>query len=163
MHERSWLDNAAFVKRQKGTDMDELTTTQFGDACEHIIMGELMLAGHDAVKMPDGWKGYDIFLPGRNERVSVRGRRHGGGGDFWNLTSNGHANYDWIALLNIKPGERCVYILPRDAALAIGRLPSKSDGNRGLRVNHPALLPWKNNFALRSDIGGDNDGLDHLH
>src|SRR3954469_9048857 len=38
--------------------VDALTTRQFGDACEYLVLAELMLADWPAHKMPDGWPGY---------------------------------------------------------------------------------------------------------
>jgi hypothetical protein len=67
--------------------MDALTTKQFGDACEHLVLAELMLAGHAVHKMPDGWKGYDVLAEASSgqTRISVKGLRAAGGklAGFW--------------------------------------------------------------------------------
>ena len=43
-------------------DVNSLTSKQFGDACEHAVLAELMLAGWAAHKMPDNWRGYDLMV-----------------------------------------------------------------------------------------------------
>ena len=53
------------------------TDKQMGDACEMLVNAELTLAGNPALKMPDGWPGYDLIAqpPGKEpQRISVKSR-----------------------------------------------------------------------------------------
>jgi hypothetical protein len=87
-------------------NVENLTTKQFGDACEYATLAELGFAGQAAVKMPDANPGYDLVLVDKSRaRISVRGLRAGprsGGGrklaGFWILHPD---NFDWLVLIRV--------------------------------------------------------------
>jgi len=82
--------------------MTNLTTKQFGDACEHRVISELLFAGIPAMKVPDGWRNYDLTAetPSGLARISVKGLRHGSGqqAGWWQFKPDG---FDWLAVLRI--------------------------------------------------------------
>ena len=56
--------------------MKEITSKQFGDACEMHVIAELMFAGRPAVKMPNGWRGYDIIAETDDGPIRISVERH---------------------------------------------------------------------------------------
>jgi len=131
--------------------MTNLTTKQFGDACEHRVISELLFAGIPAMKVPDGWRNYDLTAetPSGLARISVKGLRHGSGqqAGWWQFKPDG---FDWLAVLRINEvtGEIAVYIVPREKALELSTGPYK-DGNHRLRCSHDELQRYRNNFRLQ--------------
>lgn len=130
--------------------MDALTTKQFGDACEHLVLAELMLAGWPAHKMPDGWPGYDLAASspsGETIRISVKGLRAGHGklASFYRFHPVG---WDWLALarINAETGARQIFLLPRDVALAISL--AESDGRRRINHKNADLAAYEGTAAL---------------
>ena len=138
-------------------NVDQLSTKQFGDACEHAALAEFLFAGWPAVKMPDVWKDYDLMIIDRPDgKISVRGRREGlrngkRTGSWWQIDADG---YDWLVLMrvDIQTGMRRVYVLPRETALALASKPGE-DGKRGISFGCAGLTPWASNFALNTENG----------
>ena len=131
--------------------MDALTTKQFGDACEHLVLAELMLAGWPAHKMPDGWPGYDLAassLDGETIRISVKGLRAGYGklASFYRFDPTG---WDWLALvrINAETSIREIFLLPRDAALTLSL--AESDGRRRINYKNSGLAAYEGTAALK--------------
>ena len=131
--------------------MDTLTTKQFGDACEHLILAELMLAGWPAHKMPDGWPGYDLAASspnGETIRISVKGLRAGHGklASFYRFDLNG---WDWLALvrINAETGVRQFFLLPREAALTLSL--AEIDGRRRINYKNTGLAAYEGIVALK--------------
>jgi hypothetical protein len=132
--------------------IEDLTTKQFGDACEYATLAELGFAGHAAVKMPDANPGYDLVLVDKlRTRISVRGLRAGprsGGGrklaGYWTFDPD---NFDWLVLIrvNIETGQRRSYVLPQEVAIALSK--PRGDGKRRMNFRTPKLAPWADNFA----------------
>lgn len=99
------------------------TTKQMGDAAEMLVAAELTLAGVPALKVPDMWPGYDVIAQPIDrplQRISVKSRV--------SRTSNFVSYYtydafDWLAAVIMPdgPGERRIYIIPRDVADARAR------------------------------------------
>jgi hypothetical protein len=134
--------------------MDALTTKQFGDACEHLVLAELMLAGWPAHKMPDGWPGYDLAASSPNGepiRISVKGLRAGYGklASFYRFDPNG---WDWLALvrINSETGNRQLILLPREAALTLSL--AENDGRRRINYKTSGLATYEGIAALRSNV-----------
>jgi hypothetical protein len=135
-------------------NVDSLTAKHFGDACEYSALAELGFAGHAAVKMPDGNRGFDLLLVAQpHHRISVRGLRAGLGAHgkrkragFWLFDPDG---FDWIVLtrVNIETGARLNYVVPRDKALALSKPHSKR--RRRMSCWSKELSAWANNFALK--------------
>jgi hypothetical protein len=135
---------------------DKLTTKQFGDACEHLILAELMLAKPEwqAHKMPDGWPGYDLSVANDTSgdiHIAVKGRRVGVGrtAKAWGFEP---AGWHWLALvaINMDDGGRSIYMVPREWALANSyQLPQS--GIRRIRIAAPALQRFRDNFKLDPD------------
>jgi hypothetical protein len=93
-----------------------------GDACEMLIVSELMLAGVPAVKMPDNWPGFDIAaFPKGNpapQRISVKSRTFKRGRDCYVDYDSRDDSFDWLAFVilpNSAEGEpnRRVFIFPK--------------------------------------------------
>jgi hypothetical protein len=131
--------------------MDTLTTKQFGDACEHLVLAELMLAGWPAHKMPDGWPGYDLAASspnGETIRISVKGLRAGYGklASFYRFELNG---CDWLALVrvNTETSTRQFFLLPRDAALVLSL--AENDGRRRINYKNSGLATYEGIAALK--------------
>jgi hypothetical protein len=131
--------------------MDALTTKQFGDACEHLVLAELMLAGWPAHKMPDGWPGYDLAasLPnGETIRISVKGLRAGNGrlASFYRFDPIG---WDWLALvrINAETATREIFLLPHDVALSLSL--AESDGRRRINYKNSSLALYEGTAALK--------------
>jgi hypothetical protein len=93
--------------------MTTLTSKQFGDAAEHLVIGRLGLAGIPATKMPDAWPGYDLIAQSDNDRpplrISVKALRAGNGkvAAFWYFDPDG---WDWLVLIrvNVETGSPAV-------------------------------------------------------
>jgi hypothetical protein len=97
--------------------MKELTSKQFGDACEMFVVAELMFTGRPAIKMPDGWRGYDVIAEADADliRISVKGMRfdsrraNRNQAEWWAFEPDNE--WDWLALvfLNVDDGTRQAY------------------------------------------------------
>jgi hypothetical protein len=138
--------------------MKEITSKQFGDACEMHVIAELMFAGRPAVKMPDGWRGYDIIAETDDgpTRISVKGMRfdsrrsNRSQAGWWAFTPD--SEWDWLALvyLNVDDSTRQIYLVPRRWALANSF--DRPHGQRGIyRRNNAQLSRFANNLALSDD------------
>ena len=131
--------------------MQELTTKQFGDAVEHLVIGRLGLAAIPATKMPDCWPGYDLIaqIPDNDRplRISVKGLRAGNGkpAGFWYFTPGG---CDWLVFVryNTETDTLRCYLLPHDKAVELSA--PATDGRRRLLCNHVGLQPYADNFRL---------------
>jgi hypothetical protein len=145
------------VKGTAGRSYENLTTKQFGDACEHLVLAELILAadwaGH---KMPDGWPGYDLNVSkgaADDHHISVKGRRARVGHSTpstWTFSTDD--GWGWLALVFIDDrradSERSIYLVPRKWALANGR-PQRS-GDLRIGINDPRLKRFLSNFGLKN-------------
>ncbi len=138
-------------KLNRATAMNPLATKQFGDACEHLVLAELMLAGWPAHKMPDGWPRYGLaaWLPnGETIYISVKGLRAGHGklASFYRFDPTG---WDWLALvrINTETAVRKIFLLPRDAALTLTLV--ESDGRRRINYKNAGLMAYKGTAALK--------------
>ena len=116
--------------------MKNLTTKQFGDACEYRIMSDLMFAGFPTAKMPDGWPVYDLMAEtaSGSARISVKALRYGSGqiAGWWEFKPD---NFDWLALVraNEVTLEIVAYIVPVEKAIEM------STSNReGTQERRPA-------------------------
>ncbi len=98
------------------------TTKQMGDACEMLVVAELMLAGVPAVKMPDNWPGFDVaaFPKGNQapQRISVKSRTFKRGRDCYVDYDIKDSSFDWLAFVilpNADEGqpERRIFIFPK--------------------------------------------------
>ena len=146
--------------------MDALTTKQFGDACEYLVLAELMLAGWPAHKMPDGWPGYDLAASspdGETIRISVKGLRTGYGklASFYRFDPIG---WDWLALvrINAETNAREIFLLPRDAALMLSL--TERDGRRRINYKSAGLADYEGMVALKpskGSLGHSNISLGH--
>jgi hypothetical protein len=128
--------------------MMNLTTKQFGDACEYAVLAEISFAGLPATKMPDGWPGYDLMVGGRPDgRISVKGLRHTGkpgGSRFWRFKPEG---WDWLALIRFNEDQtRSIYIAPHEWALSVAR--RGNDGLCDLYGSTSELENFRDNFRL---------------
>jgi hypothetical protein len=96
------------------------TPKQMGDACEMLVVAELTLAGVPAVKMPDGWPGYDVIAAPKDERkpqaISVKSRTFKRGGNAYVEYDIRDSSFDWLAIV-LLPGEgqegRRIFVVPR--------------------------------------------------
>jgi hypothetical protein len=135
------------------TDLANLTTKQFGDACEWLVAAELALAGWPVCFNGAGYPGYDLSvdLPdGGRLRISVKGLRAGGGRRAADLRVDPAPTWDWLALVRIdlETGVRDIYVLPHQTVLAFSGGPDAL-GRHGLPCRgNPRLEPYRNNFRL---------------
>lgn len=133
------------------------TKKQMGDACEMLVAVELTLAGVPALKVPDLWPGYDVIAqpPSQNpQRISVKSRTFKDGAAF--ITYQSDDEFDWLAIVILEPGKRCIYIIPRKLCDDTARrnAPStKTANNRYWRINeiHKRFSAYKDNFSLQTD------------
>ena len=142
--------------------MKELTTKQFGDACEMCVVAELMFAGHPAFKMPDGWRDYDILVEtdGGWTRIQVKGmrfdsrRRNRRQAGWWAFEPDNE--WDWLALvyLNVDDRTRQTYLVPRCWALTSPNSFERPHGGRAIYRNNAQLSRFANNFMLSDDPSG---------
>jgi hypothetical protein len=137
--------------------VDALTTRQFGDACEYLVLAEFMLADWPAHKMPDGWPGYDLSVsrgPARDEHISVKSRRFGAGrrATAWSFAPT--EGWGWLALvlINMDNRERSIYVVPREWALAKQNSRPVSSGDLRINIKNPGLRRFQNNFTLNPDL-----------
>jgi hypothetical protein len=116
----------------------DLTTKQFGDACEHYVIAMLGFAHVPAQKMPDSWPGNDVIaqpLKSTPVRVSVKGRNAGSAGSgAFRLDSR--EQWDWVAVVLRYPetGRVRCWMLPRDLALRASTPEPNEKGTRRLRL-----------------------------
>ena len=132
------------------------TTKQQGDACEMLVAAELTLAGVPALKVPDGWPGYDVIAQpahARPQRISVKSYTFTTkSGDF--IGYKRADGFDWLAVV-ILPGPGCehrrIFIVPRDVADQRSYYAKRRDG-QGIRVNKimETFGDYENNFSLLS-------------
>jgi hypothetical protein len=138
--------------------LNNLTTKQFGDACEHLVLAELALAGWSGMKMPDNNRGYDLQLEADRDikRISVKARRSGINRScaHWNFAPD--ANWDWLALVRVNAdnGERYIYLVPRAWACsaASASYPAGNEGERRIQCNTIGLEVFRNNFCLNEHV-----------
>ena len=115
----------------RGPPPMDITTKQFGDACEHYVVAMLGFANVPAQKMPDGWPGYDVIAqPSQSTplRISVKGRNVGPAKAF---RLDGNKEWDWVAAVLRDPetGQTRCWMLPRDAAFSLSTPePNEKDG-----------------------------------
>jgi hypothetical protein len=139
--------------------MDTLTTKQFGDACEHLVLAELMLAGWAGHLMPSGWLGHDLTVyskAGEPIMISVKGRRAGAGRTATAWRFDPVAAWDWLALVlaNVDDRSRRVYLVPRAWMLGSesgAYRPGPGSITLRIRMRERGLERWRNNFALDPD------------
>jgi hypothetical protein len=144
---------------------EKLTTKQFGDACEHLVLAHLLLADQIAHKMPDGWPGYDLTVSQehRDVHVSVKARRLGKDHKAWTWTfrpdEEERRKADWIAfvLINVDDrSDRRIYIVPFKWAMANSRY-QKTTGNQRMDIRNPELERFRDNFALNGNPPGHRE------
>jgi hypothetical protein len=133
--------------------MKQLTTKQFGDACEMHVITELMFSGRPALKMPDGWRGYDVIAETDDgpTRISVKGMRfdsrrsNRSQAGWWAFNPN--SEWDWLAL-DVDDGTRQTWIVPR--AWALAHSAPRPEDQRAIhrRDKNGQLARFANNFAL---------------
>ena len=130
--------------------MKPYTTKQMGDACEMLVAAELTLAGVPALKVPDNWPGYDVVaqrFSGETLKISVKSRTWKAGSAF--VIVNDHDHFDWLAVVILHPGERRVFLVPHDVAVALMAGKGK---RRRIRVDRVAksFAEYENNFSLNT-------------
>ncbi len=138
------------------------TTKQMGDACEMLIVAELMLAGVPAVKMPDNWPGFDVaaFSQGDQapQKISVKSRTFKRGRDSCVEYDIKDSSFDWLAIVilpNADEGEpeRRVSIFPKSISdVRFYRYPPETKNHdimSGQIDLIAEILPeYKDNFCL---------------
>jgi hypothetical protein len=135
-----------------------ITSKQFGDAAEFLVLSELTFAGIPAAKMPDNWPGYDLIAQPANippQRINVKACRWSEApGRF--IIYKKSDDFEWIAfVLNECPGEvpRRVFIIPRevlDAKAMHGKATSKVANESAVLCRRiPVQFPeYESNFKL---------------
>src|SRR4051812_600070 len=105
-----------------------------GGACEMLVAAELTLAGIPALKVPDGWPGYDVIaqpLDVAPQRISVKSRTFKRGAAF--VTYSALDLFDWLAIV-LLPGDgfptRRLFLVPRAIADEAARTYSAEIGER---------------------------------
>jgi hypothetical protein len=129
-----------------------LTTKQFGDACEHHVLARVAFAGHPAIKMPDGWPGYDL-LTEDGQRISVKGLRYGNGQKAAWVNTDPYGDWDWLAAVRLheNTGEIETFLLPRSVVAEIGHIGVNRGHPAGyctVAFTDPGIEPYRDNFAL---------------
>lgn len=133
------------------------TSKQFGDACEMLVAAELTLAGVPALTVPDSWPGYDIIaqpVGSAPQRISVKARTNRRG-NF--IVFHKDDQFDWLAVVLISdgPGDRQIYIIPREVVDAEARRDRETAKTAALRYFTPADMEGRfhhylGNFQLAS-------------
>ena len=134
------------------------TNKQMGDACEMLVAAELTLAGIPALKVPDGWPGYDVIAqpPGTDpQRISVKSRTFASGAAYVEYAQTDI--FDWLAIVllpSTTESRRRVFIIPRDEADAKARRNNPTTKHAKARywtiTEVPKLFAaFEGNFSLR--------------
>jgi hypothetical protein len=142
---------------------DAYTTRQMGDAAEHLVIGELTLAGVPTAKMPENWPGYDLVAQRPDGsaplRISVKSRV------FDERTSHRFMYrvgdvFDWLAIVILAcpgPKSRRIFLIPR--AVADERFIVPPDGSKIFEAGERRALiatfadefaAYEDNFSLSS-------------
>ena len=137
------------------------TTKQMGDAAEMLVAAELTLAGVPALKVPDMWPGYDVIAQPINrplQRISVKSSvlRTSNFVSYYTFDS-----FDWLAAVIMPdgPGQRQIYIIPRDVADAQARRDREGSKTAEQRYFEPIHISkwfghYLNNFRLEHEGTG---------
>jgi hypothetical protein len=130
----------------------DLTTKQFGDACEHHVIASLGFAGIPAIKLPDGWPAADVIAQPYGappQRISVKGRRQTGKATHVDFSEE--QAWEWLAVIVREQGRTQTWMLPRSIAL---RMSSPIPRGRRLylsRLDREAGQ-WEENFAIGAPV-----------
>ncbi len=137
----------------------KLTTKMLGDAGEHYAVSQFTFAGRPAMKMPDGWSGYDLAVEtgAGLVRVSVKTRSESQG---WKTSRwfnfDDRRDCDWIVFLfQQKAGAIRSWVMPFAVAKHHANSPGpnrKEAHFRDLswaRLNKPPLEEYENNWSLK--------------
>lgn len=147
--------------------LDKVTTKQMGDACEMLVAAELTLLGRvPAIKMPDGWPGYDLVAQTESlQRISVKSGTYKPGGGAY-IQYDSRYDFDWLALV-LLPGigelRRRIFIIPRQVAETSDWTRRDESPNtahlRYWRFDEVAAAfgKYENNWQLNPS--GENSGL----
>ena len=148
------------------------TTKQMGDACEMLVVAELMLAGVPAVKMPDNWPGFDVaaFPNGHKnpQRISVKSRTFKRGRDSYVEYDINDNSFDWLTIVilpDASEGEQeCqIFVFPKSISdtrfYRYGPTTKNHDIMSGQIDLIANMLPeFRNNFCLSpTGAGGQLD------
>ncbi len=136
----------------------DLTTKQFGDACEHYVIAMLGFAHVPAQKMPDSWPGYDVIAQPRQSspvRVSVKGRNADSAG-FRAFRLDSSEQWDWVAVVLRYPetGRIRCWMLPRDLAFSESTPEPNQKGTRRLRLAtlEERCAEWEGRFGIGAPV-----------
>ena len=142
-----------------------LTPKQKGDAGEMLVAAELSLAGVAALKVPDGWPGYDIVAQpqdGRTaQRVQVKTSTYKRGGGSFVLYQSVDV-FDWLAVVFLPSNdlpERRFFVVPRKLSDELAHTPGATAVNQNDRwwsqeTFAQVFAAFENNFTL-SAVGRD--------
>jgi hypothetical protein len=137
----------------------KLTTRMLGDAGEHYAVSQFTFAGKPAMKMPDGWSGYDLAVESGAGlvRVSVKTRSESQG---WKTSRwfnfDDRRDCDWIVFLfQQKAGPIRSWVMPFAVAKHHANVPGpdrKDPHFRDLswaRLTKQPLEEYENNWSLK--------------
>ena len=112
------------------TNLEKLPNKITGDAGEHYALSQLSFAGMFALKMPDGWKGYDLAVETGTGlvRISVKTRSEtlGWSKSRW-FTFDDRKHCEWLVFV-FKPARGPVlsWVVPFDVAKTNANSPASS-------------------------------------
>ena len=161
---------AEYSSQGKGDDLQVTSTSverpysskQMGDACEMLVAAELTLAGIPALKVPDGWPGYDVVAQSRDGseplRISVKSRTFKKGSAFVEYWMKD--DFDWLAIVILPAGietKRRIFLIPRSVANENARRDgehTKTAEQRYWRIDEVArrFAEFENNFTLNASM-----------
>ncbi|NOT31518.1 MAG: hypothetical protein HOP15_13810 [Planctomycetes bacterium] len=135
-----------------------IASKMLGDAGEHYALSQLTFAGKPAMKMPEGWEGYDLAYESGTGlvRISVKTRSESEGWSTsrW-FTFDDRRECEWIVFVfKPKSGVLRSWILPFAAACRLANQPGPRRKNAHIRdlswakLNTPPLSQYESNWNL---------------
>lgn len=136
------------------------TNKMLGDAGEHYAVSQFTFAGMPAIKMPDGWEGYDLAVETGTGlvRVSVKTRSETQG---WKTSRwfnfDERRKCDWLVFVfQPKEGPVRAWVIPFDVSKRYANRPGPGRKNAHLRdvswatLTKGALATYEDNWTLRT-------------
>jgi hypothetical protein len=135
------------------------TSKQFGDAGEHLVVANLILAGVPAIKMPDCWPGFDVMAapPGQpSVKISVKARHTGTPSGNVKVTMG---EFDWLAIVMVADNKPRIWLMPRDVFIAAsGPMADLPVRRLSYRALFGELAAYEDNLTLNPAPAAEEAG-----
>jgi len=136
----------------------EITRKMLGDAGEHFAVSQFSFASRPAMKMPDGWKAYDLAVESGSAlvRVSVKTRSEteGWAKSKW-FSFDERRDCDWLVFVfHQRVGVVRAWVMPFAIARQFGNVagPTRKDPHMRdvswAKLNREPLSRYENNWTL---------------